>query len=140
MEKSFIHPEEDPYQWREKAKSDLRLAMDIVEQLQGSRHYPAHVCFLCQQAVEKFLKAVIVTCSDIPSRTHDVEQLIDIAIPFCSSLSSLKEAVAFLTPFAMEIRYPEPEPFPIEQVEHALRVAKEINAIIEGWFGSRNRS
>jgi HEPN domain-containing protein len=57
--------------WIAKADHDV-LAARIIQQANG----PATVgCFLCPQAIEKLLKAVLVLQGDVPPRSHDLAEL-----------------------------------------------------------------
>lgn len=90
--------------WIEKGDHDLGSAKIIFQ------HIPEYfdtVAFHCQQAVEKYLKALLVLYSVEFPRTHD--------LPFLLELLSRKrkvETIQFdksivLNNFAIDIRYPE---------------------------------
>jgi len=64
------------------------------------------VCFHAQQAVEKYLKALMQK-EEIPiSRTHDLAQLLKSLLPSYSDLEVLIADLEWLTAFSVEIRYP----------------------------------
>lgn len=64
------------------------------------------VCFHAQQAVEKYLKALLQQ-EGIPfSRTHDLTQLLRSLLPLFSDLKVLSDDLEWLTTFSVEIRYP----------------------------------
>jgi len=65
------------------------------------------IAFHAQQAVEKALKGFLISrkCFDFP-KTHDLGRLLDLAESFEPELSSL-DAIIELTPYAVEMRYPE---------------------------------
>jgi HEPN domain-containing protein len=59
--------------WIERADLDLQSAAILRE-----RAGPAVVaCFLCQQACEKLLNALLVRADIVPPRTHDLAALYD---------------------------------------------------------------
>lgn len=64
------------------------------------------VCFCCQQAVEKYLKAVLVELGLRVPRTHDLEDLLRLVQPHHPGLAGLKRGLDFLTQFAVQARYP----------------------------------
>ena len=69
---------------------------------------PLHdlVCFLCQQATEKYLKALLEEMSMSVPKTHDLERLAAMLSPHHTSLRSLRRGLKFLTQFSVDIRYP----------------------------------
>lgn len=86
--------------WMEKAEEDFRSAQ-ILEAAEPPALSAA--CFHCQQAAEKYLKAVLVKENVEPPRTHDLSALLDLT-PL--SEESVYDAAEFLNPFAVSIRYP----------------------------------
>jgi HEPN domain-containing protein len=61
-------------QWVRKAEHDLEAARRIMAVEEGCPYDT--VCFHCQQAIEKYLKALL-TLSGVPAlRTHDLEKLL----------------------------------------------------------------
>ena len=67
-------------QWLDKGKNDLRSAEYL-----STMQYPTPdeiICFLCQQTAEKYLKAFIFLQDIEPEKTHDLEKLLGIFLPF----------------------------------------------------------
>jgi len=64
------------------------------------------VCFHCQQAVEKYLKALLNERSQSIPRTHDLADLIDRLLPSDHVLRPLRTPVGRLTVYAVFFRYP----------------------------------
>jgi HEPN domain-containing protein len=94
-------------QWLDKAAADF----DAAEQLstQGGR-FREIVAFHCQQAVEKYLKALLVRRQIEFPKTHDIAKLLDrVATVDASAAERLRDADA-LTPFGVEARYPSDAP------------------------------
>ena len=58
------------------------------------------VCFHCQQAAEKLLKAGLVAKGFPPPRTHVLLVLSDSIAPFLPSVESLRDDLVILTPYA----------------------------------------
>lgn len=69
---------------------------------------PAHdaTCFHCQQAAEKYLKALLEELSRTVPRTHHLVALLHLLLPHHGSLSRLRRGLDFLTRFAVDTRYP----------------------------------
>jgi HEPN domain-containing protein len=97
------HPHNAPA-WIAKADNDLLAADSIVA---GATVPWDTVCFHAQQAAEKSLKALLVARGEVPPRTHDLTGLLNRAIPYEPSLSSLAADATMLTSYAVEVRYPD---------------------------------
>jgi hypothetical protein len=61
--------------------------------------------FHCQQAVEKYLKALLAVHNINYPKIHDVTVLAEPAEPFCPALATLSFSLAEFNPFAVTIRY-----------------------------------
>jgi len=79
----------------------------VAQKLARSR--PAEndfVCFCCQQAAEKFLKALLVEQGQTVPRTHNLEDLLGLLRPHHPALFALRRGLLFLNRFAVDVRYP----------------------------------
>jgi HEPN domain-containing protein len=65
----------------------------------------AMVGFHAQQAAEKLLKAALFLAGGVPPRTHNLAQLIDLATASGLQLPAGREALRWLTPYAVLYRY-----------------------------------
>jgi HEPN domain-containing protein len=65
------------------------------------------VCFHCQQCAEKYLKAMLEELGRAVPRTHNLDDVLSLLLPHCPVLRSLRRGLIFLTPFAVETRYPD---------------------------------
>jgi HEPN domain-containing protein len=86
-----------------KAEVDYRGAQNLAP----SRP-PLHdlVCFCCQQAAEKYLKAVLNEQGLTIPRSHNLEDLLSFLLPFHLELGEHRRGLKFLIQFAVEVRYP----------------------------------
>jgi HEPN domain-containing protein len=119
-------------QWLDKAAADL----DAAEQLcvQGDRLREI-IAFHCQQAVEKYLKALLVRHQIEFPKTHDIAKLLDrVATVNANMAESLRDADA-LTPFGVEVRYPSevPELLPGGETE-AIDMARRVKDAVMIWL------
>src|SRR4051794_12485072 len=73
--------------WVRKAEDDYRVAIELSTSKPPSHD---HVCFCCQQAVEKYLKALLEEGGATIPRTHNLEALLGLLLPTHLILSSLK--------------------------------------------------
>lgn len=118
------------HRWIAKADEDLTAAERLIA-LDAS--LSAVVCFHAQQAVEKLLKALLVSASVRFARTHDVVQLLpgDLAPPI--PLADL----APLNRYAIEARYPiGEEPISGEEARAAIAVSRRVRAAVLQVVGS----
>ena len=90
--------------WIQKAEHDYLASVDLARR----RKLPLHdmVCFHCQQAAEKYLKAGLEEASVHFPKTHDLESLLSLLTPAQPFLAALTPATRRLTPFGVLIRYP----------------------------------
>jgi HEPN domain-containing protein len=97
---------------------------------QGGR-FREIVAFHCQQAVEKYLKALLVQRQVEFPKTHDIAKLLDrVATVDLATAQSLRDADG-LTPFGVEARYPSdaPEVLPSGEVE-AIGMARVVRTTV----------
>jgi len=90
--------------WKVKSEHDLKACRQL---LQADEPLAEIIAFHAQQAVEKALKGFLLSrkCFDFP-KTHDLGRLLDLAESFEPKLSNIDEIIE-LTPYAVEMRYPE---------------------------------
>ena len=111
-----------PEDWLLHARSDLALAEisppeDVM--LEG-------LCFHAQQAVEKVLKALLVSYNLEFPRTHNIGSLLDL-LPDTVSIPSEVEEAAGLTDYAVMTRYPgDTEPVNIDEYKQAICLARTV--------------
>lgn len=91
-------------QWVAKAKNDL---LNADNNLQSERIPYDTVCFHCQQAAEKLLKAYLASVRRSPPVTHDLLLLLEQVLPLSPEAESLRDSLVLLMPYAVEIRYPD---------------------------------
>src|SRR5947208_9116506 len=83
--------------WVRKAEADRVIALQSAESKK-----PLHdgVCFHCQQCAEKYLKGLLEERGLLVPKTHDLELLRPVLLPFYPALRSLRRGCEFLTQFA----------------------------------------
>ncbi|MBA4160071.1 MAG: HEPN domain-containing protein [Gemmatimonadetes bacterium] len=111
-------------QWMEIADGDLRSAEALLDLEPPELRAAA---FHCQQAGEKYLKALLVLHGQDPPYTHDLKLLVTGASVIDASLSSLATDAASLTPYGTGTRYPRPTRVPSpDEVRDLLQAARRI--------------
>jgi HEPN domain-containing protein len=110
-------------QWLAKARQDLRVAEVL---LQGDLEDFENVGFHAQQAVEKFIKALLVRYQIEFPKTHNIAHLRQLAETADRRLAGDLAPADILTPYGVEFRYPG-ELGPVSQAQGTdlLRVAKQ---------------
>lgn len=79
--------------------------LGTAEAMYKSRRY-LYVTFMCQQAVEKIIKAIITTISsDPPPKIHNLVRLAELAGISSKLTQNQIDLLASLTPFCIEARY-----------------------------------
>jgi HEPN domain-containing protein len=111
--------------WVRKARSDL---LDADNNIKAEEIPTDTVCFHCQQAAEKMLKAILAFRDSSVPRTHDLLALLQSVQNLgYQSTPIVRDACITLNPFAVETRYPDDAPTPtMADVLEARKAANEI--------------
>ena len=111
-------------QWLAKAQNDL---LNADNNLNAEQIPLDTVCFHCQQAAEKMLKAFLVGNGHPHPFTHDLLLLLQHLLPIHANAEQLRAALSLLMPYAVEIRYPGDEFTPTqEDAREARQAAEEV--------------
>ncbi len=89
-------------QWAAKAQNDL---LNADNNLKADNIPFDTVCFHCQQAAEKFLKAYLVAKGKPYPVSHDLLLILEKILSIDSGAETLRDDLALLMPYAVEIRY-----------------------------------
>ena len=91
-------------EWVEKAEEDWSVAQFTLV----ATHLHAYnaICFHAQQCAEKYLKARLQEDAITPAKTHDLEKLLDLILLTFPQWAALRPALAQLTDYAVDFRYP----------------------------------
>ncbi len=111
----------------EKGRRDLTTAKEILD---SSEPFTDIICFHTQQAAEKYIKAYLLWQEIEFPKTHALEDLILLAAQKDISFLEFKEQLVELTPYAVEIRYPEfGEPL-LEDAKNAIEIIEKFKEFI----------
>jgi len=115
-------------EWLHRADRDIELAAHL---LQESAPYTAAIAFHCQQAAEKYLKALLISWEIPFPKTHDIKALLNLIARKNATLAgSLQDAVV-LTPYGVAARYPGDLPDPDEnEAQEALALAEKVRGAV----------
>jgi HEPN domain-containing protein len=126
----------DPQVWFTKADRDLGLAK--LAQAQAP-HYPDLICYHCQQAAEKYLKALVIHHALPLRKTHDLEELLDLLVPFEAQIDNrFYEEARKINDYGIDARYPDPfgDPSPSDVAE-AIAAAEFFRLLAAGVLGMK---
>lgn len=118
-------------EWFKKANNDLRNAEILLNCSDNEIPYDT-LCFHCQQASEKYIKGYLICKGmDFP-KTHNLADLVGICNQTDISFSKYITEMEKLTPYAVEIRYPDDFYMPSEEeAREAYKIASEIKNFIK---------
>ena len=88
------------------------------------------ICYHCQQSAEKLLKAFLIKNDIIPSRTHDLNLLVNECVKIENTISILKKECNRLNDFGVNTRYPNNMDLELEDAKIALKDAEKIKEFI----------
>jgi HEPN domain-containing protein len=92
------------------------------------------VCFHCQQAAEKYLKALLQELGLAVPKTHNLNDLLDLLVPHDAALAALRRRLKGLTRYAVEYRYPGLRAR-TREMQSALRNAERVRAELRDRLG-----
>ena len=110
-------------EWVEKAEADLATASREL----AAAEYPNYdaVCFHAQQCAEKYLKGVLEQNHVHVPKTHDLGELLELALGIDPSLGDLRDQCDTLEGYAVGFRYPGLSAT-TEMAEEAVEAAREV--------------
>jgi HEPN domain-containing protein len=117
-------------EWLRKADLDIDVAARLGAEAERFRDA---VAFHAQQAVEKYLKALLVRHQVAFQKTHDIEKLLQLLRAVEPGIADALQEATWLTPFGVDIRYPGdlPETLPGDEMR-ALQLAQRVKSAVTG--------
>lgn len=114
--------------WIEKADHDLGSAKIIFEHMP---EYYDTVAFHCQQAVEKYIKAALISVEIDFKKTHDLPYLLELLSRKATVQKETFQKSIILNNFSVEIRYPNRIiKLSNEELMEAIAIADEFRSLI----------
>lgn len=115
--------------WLEKAGEDELFCKAVLKRKDAP---PAPFCFLCQQAAEKYLKALLVFHKKEYPKIHDLKRLATILEPLVPDIFDIEEAFNILNKYYVITRYPAdfPEGFTWQDAEEAFDATTRVKKFI----------
>lgn len=118
--------------WIYKAEEDYRAALTLARKRKDP--VPDNVCFSAQQCVEKYLKAFLVQHGKGFPKTHDLVELLNIAMAVDPLLEVIRPNVRELLPYAVAFRYPGEEATR-EESQRAVLAMKSARELLRERLG-----
>ena len=116
--------------WIRKAESDVNNARLILASQEEAPPLDT-VCFHCQQAAEKYLKAFLVDRDVSFLHSHNLSDLVVACAEADGAFAAVRTKAETLTPYAVEIRYPDDFYMPMRhEAEEAYEIALEIKQLV----------
>jgi HEPN domain-containing protein len=115
-------------QWVLKVEDDMEVARTVAGLARPKRDA---ACFHCQQAAEKYLKALMQDLGLVVPRTHNLLSLLNHLMSHDATLASLRRELRSLSRYAVELRYPGIRATTRGMhaaLRHAERVRRELRA------------
>jgi HEPN domain-containing protein len=115
-------------EWLERARHDVETAQLLID----GEGYTDAIAYHIQQAIEKYLKGLLVYHEEKPPRVHELEHLLSLVVKYDDDLSVYSDLCEKASAFYIEDRYPPgplPE-YPYEEIKKDLeRTWELVNAI-----------
>lgn len=127
-------PGEYLQEWLEKAEEDFEAAITLVRKRKNPT--PNAVGFHCQQCIEKYLKALLISRGVVFPKTHDLLELHKMCTPLEPSIELIGDLLDRLNPYAVEFRYPG-ENITIDEAKTAVKAMREARRFIRGVLVNR---
>ncbi len=119
--------------WLALAREDLRMARHA---LTADPPGLFAATFHAQQCAEKALKRYLASRGEQPPRVHSLDLLFDLCSAFDALIAPLADRCAWLSDFAVGIRYPDFEPAPdLTTAQAAVEDAATLLGYIEDRLG-----
>jgi HEPN domain-containing protein len=119
--------------WLIKAGNDLKVAQNEIK-LPEKDMVTEAICFHSQQAVEKLLKAYLITRNIEFGKTHNLEFLLELCRKEDGEFDKID--VGNLSFYSVEVRYPNEFHIPsVDEARTCIDIAGKVNEFILGKLG-----
>lgn len=114
--------------WKAKAQDDLEAARILIA---SPKPLAGIVGFLCQQAVEKYIKAFLIHRDLKFAKTHDISVLVNLVNSIEPSLADKLRPAIILSEYSVEARYPgDLPPLTLAEASVAVELASRAQEVI----------
>jgi HEPN domain-containing protein len=137
MTASGNRPIDTPQQWLHYAEGDLLVAEHEMQMPSPVYHT---ICFLCQTAAEKFLKAFLISRGWSLEKTHDIVELLGWCADYEHEFAGLVAKGSLLNEYIVAGRYPgdiAAEQIGAAEAKEALEAAQVIRTHVHQAMSGR---
>ena len=113
--------------WFQRAENDL---LNIENNLKSQRIPWDTVVFHAHQAIEKFLKGLLVANGAIPQRSHDLVELLQACTQFAPAVLSFEQDCRLLNRLYVACRYPEANTPQEAEALNSFQVAIRLKEVV----------
>lgn len=118
------------------ADYDLELAETILLQARAQQYHNG--CFHCQQAIEKYLKALLSWYEvDFP-KTYSLTNLLNLTILKHSEWEIVRSELNSIEGYAVGVRYTIDEPVTRSILVHAIKIAQDMKERVHSAIGTNS--
>ena len=115
-------------EWLAKAEEDFSVATGLARR----RRLPTNsICFHCQQAAEKYLKALLQHNRPRFGKTHALEELLRLVSDQVPGLALMSDDLKLLSDYSVRYRYPGIDATP-RQARSAVTAVKRVRQAVLG--------
>lgn len=119
---------EEAKEWIERGESDFKIVEHELKLLEEEIVKDV-VCFHCQQAIEKYLKAFLINHRIVYKKTHNIDYLIEECAKIDKNFQNIE--VRNISHFGVKIRYPDDFYMPtIEEIKFYYDLTKKIKDLV----------
>lgn len=123
-------------EWLEKAETDFKGALVLMKA--SDTEFFDLVCYHCQQSAEKILKAFLTSLKSSFPKTHDLYELLNLALSHQQDLEFIAEEFYFLNRFSVTVRYPGDHATK-EEANDAIKAIKTIRKVLLDKLGKTTK-
>jgi HEPN domain-containing protein len=130
MSEQRKRPIETPGEWLRFAEENLSVAEQALSFEEPAWHT---ICFLCQSAAEKYLKAYLIANGWKLERTHDIVALLAHCSDYDDTFADLSGTSAVLNEYIVAGRYPGDltfEDIELANAQEAVAIVRQIRNLV----------
>ena len=109
--------------WVRKADNDLLAVQRLLDSGGGCPYDVA--CYHCEQAAERYLKAILTSCATHAPKTHDIGHLADLLPPDCR-LPLPREDLEYLSAYGIDSWWEPDRDQTLRAFDIATRLREEV--------------
>ena len=118
------------HEWIKKADGDYEAALYLFKD-RKKKTINYIIAFHYQQAIEKYLKALLIGHKTSFPKIHDLVKLLSLITPRDQFLAGIREDLSALNPYAIDFRYPGDD-LENDETKSIINITKRLRKILLG--------